>query len=191
MNSLCSSRCWDWTRLEVLEAAGTKWNFHRLSGRAWSADTASVSIPYYLTHKAQSVGFHTGNDLGRAQDQRWHGAVRRPRRDQADSAPHSFGSMARAFWFSASPSRKTARTRATPRSLISLPNSGISQTRSRSTTPSPTRKRRRRNTASRSAPPAPTAHSPRLSWRSSTRKSWPWASRICARAWRRAASSMM
>jgi glutathione synthase/RimK-type ligase-like ATP-grasp enzyme len=42
---------------EVLQAAGTKWNFLPFRP-AWSAATASASIPYYLTHKAEMLGYH-------------------------------------------------------------------------------------------------------------------------------------
>ena len=42
---------------EVLEAAGTKWNFHRYSPGLVGGHCIGVD-PYYLTHKAQSVGFH-------------------------------------------------------------------------------------------------------------------------------------
>jgi UDP-N-acetyl-D-galactosamine dehydrogenase len=43
---------------EVLEAAGTKWNFHQYSPGLVGGHCIGVD-PYYLTHKAQSVGFHT------------------------------------------------------------------------------------------------------------------------------------
>jgi UDP-N-acetyl-D-galactosamine dehydrogenase len=42
---------------EVLEAAGTKWNFHRYAPGLVGGHCIGVD-PYYLTHKAQSVGFH-------------------------------------------------------------------------------------------------------------------------------------
>ena len=43
--------------LEVLEAAGTKWNF--LPFRPGLVGGHCIGVdPYYLTHKAQSVGFH-------------------------------------------------------------------------------------------------------------------------------------
>lgn len=42
---------------EVLEAAGTKWNFHRYSPGLVGGHCIGVD-PYYLTYKAQSVGFH-------------------------------------------------------------------------------------------------------------------------------------
>ncbi|HRD74764.1 MAG TPA: nucleotide sugar dehydrogenase [Hyphomicrobiaceae bacterium] len=43
---------------EVLAAAGTKWNFHRYTPGLVGGHCIGVD-PYYLTHKAQSVGFHT------------------------------------------------------------------------------------------------------------------------------------
>jgi UDP-N-acetyl-D-glucosamine/UDP-N-acetyl-D-galactosamine dehydrogenase len=42
---------------EVLEAAGTKWNFHPYTPGLVGGHCIGVD-PYYLTHKAQSVGFH-------------------------------------------------------------------------------------------------------------------------------------
>ena len=42
---------------EVLEAAGTKWNFHGYRPGLVGGHCIGVD-PYYLTHKAQSVGFH-------------------------------------------------------------------------------------------------------------------------------------
>lgn len=42
---------------EVLEAAGTKWNFHGYRPGLVGGHCIGVD-PYYLTHKAESVGFH-------------------------------------------------------------------------------------------------------------------------------------
>ena len=42
---------------EVLEAAGTKWNFHKYMPGLVGGHCIGVD-PYYLTYKAQSVGFH-------------------------------------------------------------------------------------------------------------------------------------
>lgn len=42
---------------DVLEAAGTKWNFHAYQPGLVGGHCIGVD-PYYLTHKAQSVGFH-------------------------------------------------------------------------------------------------------------------------------------
>ncbi|MDW6020969.1 nucleotide sugar dehydrogenase [Mesorhizobium sp. BAC0120] len=42
---------------EVLGAAGTKWNFHQYSPGLVGGHCIGVD-PYYLTHKAQSIGFH-------------------------------------------------------------------------------------------------------------------------------------
>jgi len=42
---------------EVLAAAGTKWNFHKYSPGLVGGHCIGVD-PYYLTHKAQSIGFH-------------------------------------------------------------------------------------------------------------------------------------
>ena len=42
---------------EVLEAAGTKWNFHRYRPGLVGGHCIGVD-PYYLTYKAQMIGFH-------------------------------------------------------------------------------------------------------------------------------------
>jgi len=42
---------------EVLAAAGTKWNFHAYRPGLVGGHCIGVD-PYYLTHKAQSIGFH-------------------------------------------------------------------------------------------------------------------------------------
>ena len=42
---------------EVLEAAGTKWNFHGYRPGLVGGHCIGVD-PYYLTYKAQSIGFH-------------------------------------------------------------------------------------------------------------------------------------
>ena len=42
---------------EVLQAAGTKWNFHGYMPGLVGGHCIGVD-PYYLTHKAQSIGFH-------------------------------------------------------------------------------------------------------------------------------------
>ena len=42
---------------EVLEAAGTKWNFHGYRPGLVGGHCIGVD-PYYLTHKAQTIGFH-------------------------------------------------------------------------------------------------------------------------------------
>ena len=42
---------------EVLQAAGTKWNFHGYRPGLVGGHCIGVD-PYYLTHKAQSIGFH-------------------------------------------------------------------------------------------------------------------------------------
>jgi UDP-N-acetyl-D-galactosamine dehydrogenase len=42
---------------EVLEAAGTKWNFHYYRPGLVGGHCIGVD-PYYLTHKAQEIGFH-------------------------------------------------------------------------------------------------------------------------------------
>ena len=60
---------------EVLEAAGTKWNFHGYRPGLVGGHCIGVD-PYYLTHKAQSVGFHPEIILGRPPRQRRHGRIR-------------------------------------------------------------------------------------------------------------------
>ncbi len=61
--------------LDVLEAAGTKWNF--LPFRPGLVGGHCIGVdPYYLTYKAEAVGHHPQVDPGGAQDQRQHGQVR-------------------------------------------------------------------------------------------------------------------
>ena len=43
--------------LEVLEAAGTKWNFYPFRPGLVGGHCIGVD-PYYLTHKSESVGYH-------------------------------------------------------------------------------------------------------------------------------------
>ncbi len=54
---------------EVLAAAGTKWNFHGYSPGLVGGHCIGVD-PYYLTHKAQSIGFPSGDDPGGTENQR-------------------------------------------------------------------------------------------------------------------------
>ena len=57
---------------EVLLAAGSKWNF--LPFRPGLVGGHCIGVdPYYLTHKAQEVGFHPGDDPRRPPPQRQHG----------------------------------------------------------------------------------------------------------------------
>ena len=57
---------------EVLLAAGSKWNF--LPFRPGLVGGHCIGVdPYYLTHKAQEIGFHPGDDPRRPPPQRQHG----------------------------------------------------------------------------------------------------------------------
>ena len=57
---------------EVLLAAGSKWNF--LPFRPGLVGGHCIGVdPYYLTHKAQEIGFHPGDDPRRPPAQRQHG----------------------------------------------------------------------------------------------------------------------
>ena len=68
---------------EVLEAAGTKWNF--LPFRPGLVGGHCIGVdPYYLTHKAQQIGYHPDDDPGRSPHQRRHGQPCRAPRGQAD-----------------------------------------------------------------------------------------------------------
>jgi UDP-N-acetyl-D-galactosamine dehydrogenase len=58
----------------VLEAAGTKWNFLRFSPGLVGGHCIGVD-PYYLTAKAESVGYHPQVILSGRRDQQWHGKV--------------------------------------------------------------------------------------------------------------------
>jgi UDP-N-acetyl-D-galactosamine dehydrogenase len=48
---------WDLETKEVLEAASTKWNFHRYSPGLVGEHCIPVD-PYYLVHKAKELGYH-------------------------------------------------------------------------------------------------------------------------------------
>ena len=50
--------------LDVLEAAGTKWNFQPFRPGLVGGHCIGVD-PYYLTHKAEQIGFHPQDDSGR------------------------------------------------------------------------------------------------------------------------------
>ena len=53
----------------VLEAAGTKWNF--LPFRPGLVGGHCIGVdPYYLTHKANEVGYQSRNDFGRTKTKR-------------------------------------------------------------------------------------------------------------------------
>ena len=69
--------------LEVLEAAGTKWNF--LPFRPGLVGGHCIGVdPYYLTHKAEMLGYHPQVILAGPPHQRRHGQVRRRADRQAD-----------------------------------------------------------------------------------------------------------
>ena len=48
---------------DVLDAAGTKWNFHRYFPGLVGGHCIGVD-PYYLTHKAAALGYHANVILG-------------------------------------------------------------------------------------------------------------------------------
>ena len=60
---------------EILEAAETKWNFHYYRPGLVGGHCIGVD-PYYLTHKAQEIGFHPEMISGRPAYQRQHGELR-------------------------------------------------------------------------------------------------------------------
>jgi UDP-N-acetyl-D-glucosamine/UDP-N-acetyl-D-galactosamine dehydrogenase len=96
---------------EVLEAAGTKWNF--LPFRPGLVGGHCIGVdPYYLTHKAQEIGYHPEMILaGRRSTTAWAPTWRAG--CQADAAAaHARGQPPSWSW--GSPSRRTARTCATP-----------------------------------------------------------------------------
>ena len=59
---------------EVLEAAGTKWNFLKFKPGLVGGHCIGVD-PYYLTHKADMLGYHPAGHPGRSSHQRQHGQV--------------------------------------------------------------------------------------------------------------------
>ena len=68
---------------DVLEAAGTKWNF--LPFRPGLVGGHCIGVdPYYLTHKAEMLGYHPQVILAGPAHQRRHGQVRR----RADGQAH-------------------------------------------------------------------------------------------------------
>ena len=58
----------------VLEAAGTKWNFLKFNPGLVGGHCIGVD-PYYLTAKAESVGYHPEVILSRSTDQQQHGQI--------------------------------------------------------------------------------------------------------------------
>ena len=73
----------------VLQAAGTKWNF--LPFRPGLVGGHCIGVdPYYLTHKAQAIGYHPEIILAGQTPQRWDGLLRRVATRQGDAeASHS------------------------------------------------------------------------------------------------------
>jgi UDP-N-acetyl-D-glucosamine/UDP-N-acetyl-D-galactosamine dehydrogenase len=57
MNSPSSFNKMGINTYDVLEAAGTKWNFLKFSPGLVGGHCIGVD-PYYLTHKAESLGYH-------------------------------------------------------------------------------------------------------------------------------------
>ncbi len=82
---------------EILAAAGTKWNFHGYVPGLVGGHCIGVD-PYYLTHKAQSVGFHPEMILAGRRINDGMAAMGRARRRQADAAPQAARSDGRASW---------------------------------------------------------------------------------------------
>ncbi len=73
---------------EVLEAAGSKWNF--LPFRPGLVGGHCIGVdPYYLTHKAQAIGYHPEIILAGRRLNDSMGGLRRRARDQADDAAQS------------------------------------------------------------------------------------------------------
>ena len=68
---------------EVLDAAGTKWNFLKFRPGLVGGHCIGVD-PYYLTHKAEMLGYHPQVITSRPAHQRRHGQVHRRADRQAD-----------------------------------------------------------------------------------------------------------
>ena len=69
--------------LEVLQAAGTKWNF--LPFRPGLVGGHCIGVdPYYLTHKAEMLGLPPAGHFGGSPHQRRHGQVHRRTNRQTD-----------------------------------------------------------------------------------------------------------
>ncbi len=81
----------------VLEAAGTKWNF--LPFRPGLVGGHCIGVdPYYLTHKAEAIGYHPRDHPRRPADQRRHGRLCRRPDGQGDDASGASRSTARGCW---------------------------------------------------------------------------------------------
>jgi UDP-N-acetyl-D-galactosamine dehydrogenase len=75
---------------DVLEAAGTKWNF--LPFRPGLVGGHCIGVdPYYLTHKADKLGYHSQVILAGPAHQRRHGQVRRRADGEGDDPARPSG----------------------------------------------------------------------------------------------------
>ena len=75
--------------LEVLQAAGTKWNF--LPFRPGLVGGHCIGVdPYYLTHKAEMLGYHPQVITRRPPHQRRHGCLRGSADGEADDQQWQF-----------------------------------------------------------------------------------------------------
>ena len=68
---------------EVLEAAGTKWNFLKFSPGLVGGHCIGVD-PYYLTYKAKELGYDAKVILSGPHHQRQHGGLHRPQNGADD-----------------------------------------------------------------------------------------------------------
>ena len=71
---------------DVLDAAGTKWNFLQLPARAWSAATASASILIISSYPRAAARPRSAGDPRRPLDQRRHGRAGSPTRSTRGAA---------------------------------------------------------------------------------------------------------
>ena len=164
---------------EVLEAAGTKWNFLP-SAPAWSAGTASASTPTTSPTKPnKSATTPKSSSLAGASTTAW--ALTSLTNSSSPWPATARPAPPTGYSSSGSRSRRTAQTCATPASWTSSPACANTASRSTSATPGSTPTKPATNTASTSYPstlsdPAPTRG---LFWPSSTISS-PISARDCA-----------
>ena len=96
---------------EVLKAAGSKWNF--LPFRPGLVGGHCIGVdPYYLTHKAQEIGYHPEVILAGRRINDSMGAYIAQQREQLMCSASRW--PMRGYWSWGWPSRRTARTSATP-----------------------------------------------------------------------------
>ena len=159
---------------EVLEAAGTKWNFLKFRPGLVGGHCIGVD-PYYLTHKAQALGYLPEVILAGRRINDGMGHYIAVEVVKLCSAP--------GCCCSASPSRRIARTSATPARWTLRRGCGNSAAKSMCTIRGPMWRRSGANTGLRRRTLRnnwPVGHTTRWCWRWRTGSSGNWTSLPCA-----------